>query len=62
MYERVLNKKMKKISEKSVGDDKGDFRRGRGCEDQTFALKMFVEKYMEKDGKLFIAFMDLLQE
>ncbi len=48
-----------KITDKSVGDEQGGFRKGRGCVDQIFAVKMLVEKYLEKDRKLFAAFMDL---
>ncbi len=33
------------------------FQKGRGCVDQIFALKIMVEKYLEKDRKLFAAFM-----
>ncbi len=34
-------------------------RKGRGCVDQIFAMKMLVEEYLEKDKKLYAAFMDL---
>ncbi len=47
---------MMKITDKSVGDEQGGFRRGRGCVDQIFAVKILVEKYLEKDRKLFAAF------
>ncbi len=47
------------ITDKSVGDEQGGFRKGRGCVDQIFAVKILVEKYLEKDRKLFAAFMDL---
>ncbi len=36
------------------------FRKGRGCVDQIFAVKMLVEEYLGKDKKLYAAFMDLL--
>ncbi len=48
-----------KKTDKSVGDEQGGFRKGRGCVDQIFAVKILVEKYLEKDRKLFAAFMDL---
>ncbi len=41
-----------------MGDEQ-DFQKGRGCIDQIFAVKILVEKYLEKDGRLFAAFMDL---
>ncbi len=49
IYGRILNKRMMKITDESVGDEQGGFRRGRGCVDQIFAVKMLVEKYLEKD-------------
>ncbi len=42
-----------------MGDEQGGFRKGRRCVDQIFRVKMLVEKYLEKDRKLFAAFMDL---
>ncbi len=56
---RILNERMMKITDKSVGDEQGGFWKGRGCVDKIFAVKMLVEKYLEKDRKLFAAFMDL---
>ncbi len=38
---------------------KGEFRKGKGCVAQIFAVKMQVEEYLEKDEKLYVAFMDL---
>ncbi len=48
-----------KITDKSMDDEKGGFQKGRGCVDQIFALKILVEKYQEKERKLFAAFTDL---
>ncbi len=59
IYGRILNERMMKITDKSVGYEQGGFRKGRGCVDQIFAVKMLVEKYLEKECKLFAAFMDL---
>ncbi len=39
--------------------NQGGFREGRGCIDHIFTVKILVEKYLEKDRKLFAAFMDL---
>ncbi len=55
IYGRILNEKLMKITDKSVGDEQGGFGRGRGCVDQIFAMKILVEKYLEKDRKLFAA-------
>lgn len=46
---RKVLTEMKKITEKSVGEEHVGFREGRGCADQIFALQMLVEKYIEKN-------------
>ncbi len=51
-----------KIMDKRVGDEQGGFRKGRGCLGQIFTVKILVEKYLEKDRKLFAVFMDLEKE
>ncbi len=59
IYRRILNERMMKITDKSVGDEQRGFRKGRGCVNQIFAMKILVKKYLEKDRRLFAAFMDL---
>ncbi len=59
IYGRILNERMMKITDKSVGDEQGGFWKDKGCIDQIFAVKILVEKCLEKDRKLFAAFMDL---
>ncbi len=59
IYGRILNERMMKITDKSVDDKQGGFWKGRGCVNQIFAVKILVEKYLEKDRKLFAAVMDL---
>ncbi len=59
IYGRILNERIMKITDKSVGDEQGGFQKGRECIDQNFAVKILVEKYLEKERKLFAAFMDL---
>ncbi len=59
IYGRILKERMIKITDKSVGDEQGGFRKGRGCIDQIFAVKILVEKYLEKERKLFATFMDM---
>ncbi len=43
IYGRILNERMMKITDKSVGDEQG-FWKGKGCVDQIFAVKILVEK------------------
>ncbi len=42
-----------------ICDEEGDFRRGRGCIDQIFAVRQVCEKYLAKGKDEFWAFMDL---
>ncbi len=46
------------VTEGKVSEEQGSFRKGRGCVDQIFAMKMLVE-YLGKDKKSYAAFMDL---
>ncbi len=59
IYGTIVNERMMKITDKSVGAEQGGFQKGRGCVGQIFAVKILVGKYLEKDRKLFAAFMDL---
>lgn len=40
-------------------NEQGGFRIGRGYVDEIFAMKMIVEKYLEKDTKQFAALINL---
>ncbi len=59
IYGRIFNERMMKITDKSVGDEQGGFRRGRECVDQIFSFRMVVEKVLAKGKKLYAAFMSL---
>ncbi len=48
IYERILNERMMKITDKSVGDEQEGFRKGRGCVVQIFAMEILVEKYLQE--------------
>ncbi len=54
VYGRILTERPMEVTE----GKQGGFRKGRGCVDQIFAMKMLVE-YLGKDKKLYAAFMDL---
>ena len=49
MFARVLNDRVKGLTEGSIMDEQGGFRSGRGCVDQIFAVKRVIEKMSEKD-------------
>ena len=59
LYGRVLIGRVKRVTEKNIGEEQGGFREGRGCVDQVFTLRMVAEKYREKKKDLFLCFMDL---
>ena len=41
---KILNDRVKGLTEGSVMDEQGGFRSGRGCIDQVFAVKQVVEE------------------
>ncbi len=43
-----------KITDKSVGDEQGGFRKGRGCVDQIFAVKIVTEMAGKERNKRYI--------
>ena len=59
VFARVLNERVKVMTVDKVMDEQGGFRSGRGCSDQIFAVKQIVEKTIEKDKKMYMAFVDL---
>ena len=59
VFARVLNERVKVLTGDKVMDEQGGFRSGRGCTDQIFAVKQIVEKSIEKDKKVYMAFVDL---
>ncbi len=42
IYGRILNERMLKITDKRVGDEQGDFLKGKGCVGHIFTLKILV--------------------
>ena len=54
VFARVLNDRVKGLTEGSVMDEQGGFRSGRGCLDQIFAVKQVIEKMIEKDKVMFM--------
>ncbi len=59
VYGRILIERLMEVTEGKVSEEQGGFRKGKGCVDQIFALKMLVKEYLGKDKKLYAAFMDL---
>ncbi len=59
IYGRILNERMMKITDMSVGDEQGGFGKVGDVKIRFFSVKILVEKYLEKDRKMFAVFMDL---
>ena len=47
------------MTESQVMEEQAGFRVGRRCRDQIFVMRQLTEKTIEKDGKMYGAFIDL---
>ena len=59
VYAGVLNDRVKLITAEKEMDEQGGFRAGRGCNDQIFTVRQIMEKTIEKDKVVYMAFVDL---
>ena len=59
LLERVLDGRIRKTIECEIGEEQQGFRKGRGTTDGLFTLRQFVEKKLEKQGRVCIGFVDL---
>ncbi len=59
VYGMILTERLMEVTEGEVSEERGGFRKGRGCVYQIFAIKVLVEESLGKDKKLYAAFMDL---
>ena len=59
VYAKVLNERVKRIISGRIMELQGGFREGRSCIDQIFTLKQLMEKMIEKNKKMYVAFVDL---
>ncbi len=51
VYNRILTDRVMEITKEKVSEEQGCFKRGRGCVDQIYSLKMMIEEYFER-GKI----------
>ncbi len=54
VYSIILNERLIQGKEK-VNNEQGCFREGKGRVDQISAIRMIIEKYLEKDKKIHTA-------
>ena len=55
---RILLKRINKAIDKVLREEQADFREGRGCMDQIFALRNIMEQTLEWNSPLFINSID----
>ena len=49
VYAKILDKRMRKVTECKVLEVQGGFRKGRSSTNQLFAMRQLSEKVIEKD-------------
>ena len=59
LLERILDKRLREKVEHKSGEEQLGFRKGRGTTDGMFALRQLVEKRMEMQGHMVLAFVDI---
>ncbi|CAG5002623.1 unnamed protein product [Parnassius apollo] len=59
LYAKVLIERVMKETDGKIWDVQAGFRKGMGCTDQVFSMRMIAEKFLTKNQKVFCAFMDL---
>ena len=59
LLERILDERLREKVEHKLGEEQLGFRKGRGTIDGMFALRQLVEKRLEMQGHMALAFVDL---
>ncbi|KAG7301870.1 hypothetical protein JYU34_013269 [Plutella xylostella] len=59
LYAKVLIERVMKETEERIWDVQAGFRKGMGCTDQVFSMRMVAEKFLAKNQKVFCVFLDL---
>ena len=59
LQERILDKMLRERVEHELGAEQLSFRKGRGTTDGMFSLRQLVEKRLERQGHMALAFVDL---
>ena len=59
VFAKILNDRVRCLTEKRLLKEQAGFRSGRGCIDQIFIIRQLTEKYLEKDKKMYAAFIDM---
>ena len=59
LLERIMDKRLRERVEPELGEEQLGFRKGRGTTDGVLSLRQLVEKRLEKQGHMALAFVDL---
>ena len=59
VFAKILDAGICQVTEGQVMEEQAGFRVGRGCRDQVLVVRQLGEKTIEKDGKMYAAFIDL---
>ena len=59
MLAKILNDHVRCLTEDRLLEEQAGFRSGSGCIDQIFVIRQLMEKYLEKDKKMYAAFIDM---
>ena len=59
VYARILDERMRSVTESKVLEAQGDCRKGRNCTNQLFTIRQFSEKMIEKNKKMLLGCVDL---
>ena len=59
VFAKILNDRVRCLTEKRLLEEQAGIRSGRGCIDHIFIIRQLAEKYLEKDKKMYAAFIDM---
>ena len=56
---RILDERIRSVTESKVLEAQGGFRKSRSCTDQLFTIRQLSEKMIEKNKKIVVGCVDL---
>lgn len=59
LYTRILERRLRKVVEDEMEEEQAAFREGRQTQDHLFTIRTAMEKNIEKNRDMFLAFLDL---
>lgn len=58
LYTKMINERLKTITEEIILEEQNGFRKGRSCNDNVFTIKQIIEKRREFNQETHLAFVD----